>query len=266
MSSAMQRIAAFVLEHPERVIYLSIGDMASECRVGEATIIRFCQHLNLSGYQDFKIHLSQALVTPLKSLHEEVEPEDTPKELFDKISATTITTIEDTQNVIDEKELDKAVEFLSAARRIEFLGSGGSGIVAMDAYHKFMKLGIPCGASPDSHNATQICSVLGEQDAVVAISYSGATRDTLRSVKTAKDSGARVVAITRFGRTPLAQLADAVLHTSSPESLYRNEGIYSRIAQLCIIDALFIGVFLTDEERFHRALSRTRNSLTDTRL
>ena len=58
MSTAMQRIAAFVLEHPQRVIYLSISDMASECRVGEATIIRFCQQLNLSGYQDFKMRLA----------------------------------------------------------------------------------------------------------------------------------------------------------------------------------------------------------------
>lgn len=266
LSAAMQRVAAYVLEHPQRVIYLSVTEMAAECSVGEATVIRFCQQLNLSGYQDFKIQLSQSLVAPLKSLHEEVEPEDSPKQLLDKICATTITTIQDTQNVIDEVELMQAVDILSTARRIEFVGSGGSGIVALDAYHKFMKLGIPCGASPDAHNATQVCSVLEPGDVVVAISYSGATRDTLRSVRTAKESGASVVAITRFGRTPMGHLADAVLHTSSPESRYRNEGIYSRVAQLCIIDSLFIGVFLTDKKRFREALSRTRNSLTDTRL
>lgn len=266
LSSAMQRVAAYVLEHPQRVIYLSVTEMAAECNVGEATVIRFCQQLNLSGYQDFKIKLSQSLVAPLKSLHAEVEPEDSPKQVLDKIFHTTITTIQDTQSVIDEGQLSRAVEILSKARRIEFVGSGGSGIVALDAYHKFMKLGIPCGASPDAHNATQVCSVLQPGDVVVAISYSGATRDTLRSVQTAKQAGARVVAITRFGRTPLGHLADAVLHTSSPESHYRNEGIYSRVAQLCIIDSLFIGVFLTDEKRFREALSRTRHSLTDTRL
>ena len=119
-----------------------------------------------------------------------------------------------------------------------------------------MKLGIPCGASPDAHNAWQVCSVLRPGDAVVAISYSGATRDTLRAVEIAKEAGAQVVALTRFGRTPLSQLGDAVLHTSSPESRYRAEGYYSRIAQLCIIDALFVGVYLTNENRFLRALSR----------
>lgn len=266
LSSAMQRVADYVLHHPERVIYLSVTEMAAECGVGEATVIRFCQQLSLTGYQDFKIKLSQSLVEPHKSLHEQVDLDDSPKEVLDKVFQTTIVTLRDTQNVIDEAQLNRAVEILSKARRIEFIGCGGSGVVAMDAYHKFMKLGIPCGASPDAHNATQVCSVLQPGDAVVAISYSGATRDTLRSVQTAKQAGARVVALTRYGRTPLSQLADAVLYTSSPESRYRIEGYYSRIAQLCIIDALFVGVYLTDEKRFRDALFRTRNSLTDTRL
>ncbi len=69
LSSAMQRVADYVLQHPEGVIYLSVTEMAAECNVGEATVIRFCQQLNLSGYQDFKIKLSQSLVEPLKSLH-----------------------------------------------------------------------------------------------------------------------------------------------------------------------------------------------------
>lgn len=266
LSSAMQRVADYVLQHPEGVIYLSVTEMAAECNVGEATVIRFCQQLNLSGYQDFKIKLSQSLVEPLKSLHALVEPDDSPKQVLEKVFQTTIVTLRDTQSVVDEEQLVRAVEILSNAARIEFVGCGGSGVVALDAYHKFMKLGIPCGASPDAHNARQVCSVLRPGDAVVAISYSGATRDTLRSVEIAKEAGAKVVALTRFGRTPLSQLADAVLYTSSPESRYRAEGYYSRIAQLCIIDALFVGVYLTDEKRFLQALSRTRNSLTDTRL
>ena len=266
LSSAMQRVADYVLQHPEGVIYLSVTEMAAECNVGEATVIRFCQQLNLSGYQDFKIKLSQSLVEPLKSLHALVEPDDSPKQVLEKVFQTTIVTLRDTQSVVDEEQLVRAVEILSNAARIEFVGCGGSGVVALDAYHKFMKLGIPCGASPDAHNARQVCSVLRPGDAVVAISYSGATRDTLRSVEIAKEAGAKVVALTRFGRTPLSQLADAVLYTSSPESRYRAEGYYSRIAQLCIIDALFVGVYLTDEKRFLQALSRTRNSPTDTRL
>lgn len=266
LSSAMRRIADFVLSQPERVIYLSVTEMAAECNVGEATVIRFCQQLNLTGYQDFKIRLSQALVEPRKSLHAQVELGDSPREVLDKVFQTTIATLRDTQSVIDEDQLNRAVEMLAKARRIEFIGCGGSGIVAMDAYHKFMKLGIPCGASPDSHNATQVCSVLQPGDVVVAISYSGATRDTLRSVHVAKEAGAKVIALTRYGRTPLSQLADVVLYTSSPESRYRVEGYYSRIAQLCIIEALFVGVYLTDEKRFREALFRTRSALTGTRL
>src|SRR5690606_21467945 len=143
---------------------------------------------------------------------------------------------------------------------------GGSGAVATEAYHKFMNLGIPCGASPAAHNGRDACSPTRPGAALVATSPSGATRDTWRAVEVAEGAGAQGAALTGIGRTPPSQLGDAVLHTSSPESRYRAEGYYSRLAQLCIIDALFVGVYLTDENRFLRALSRTRNSLTDTRL
>lgn len=266
LGAAMRRVADFVLEHPEQVIHLSVTEVAEQAGTSEATVVRLCQLLGLKGYQDFKIRLSRSLVAPLKSLHEDITPTDTPYQMMEKVFQTTVRTLHDTQLIVDPQQLEAAVDILAAARRIEFVGVGGSGIVAHDAYHKFMKLGIPGAAHADPHNAAQVCAVLKPGDAVVAVSYSGSTRDTLEAVEIAKQSGARIVAITRYGRSPLARLADAALHTTSPESRYRSEGVCSRIAQLCLIDTLVIALYLRRRPEAEEALERSRASLSAKRL
>src|SRR5690625_4489152 len=153
LGAAMRRVADFVLDHPEQVIHLSVTEMAEQVGTSEATVVRMCQQLGLKGYQDFKIRLSRSLVTPLKSLHEEISAADSPHAMMEKVFHTTVQTLHDTRLIVDEQQLEDAVGILAEADRIEFVGVGGSGIVAHDAYHKFMKLGIPGAAHADPHNA-----------------------------------------------------------------------------------------------------------------
>lgn len=266
LGAAGRKVADFVLDKPEAIIYLSVTEAAAQIGVSEATIIRFCQQLDLKGYQDFKIQLSQAIQTPVKTLNEEIELTDSPTQLLRKVSQVMVATISESLRIANDQSLQHAFETLAHANRIEFIGSGGSGIIAQDAHHKFLKLGIPCGVHRDAHNAAQVCSVLTKGDVVVAISYSGSTKDILRSVSLAKEAGAKVLAISRYGKTPLSKIADITLYTLSPESYYRSEGVCSRVAQLCLIDTLYTGVFISDETRFANALQKSRNALTDIRI
>jgi RpiR family carbohydrate utilization transcriptional regulator len=228
--------------------------------------VRLFQGLGYRGYQDFKIQLSQSLVPGIRSLSAEIDPADKPHTVADKVFSTSAVTLSDTRAHVDPAQLEKAVALLAEAQRIEFIGCGGSSIVALDAQHKFFKLGIFCGASPDPHNAAQVCSLLGPGDVVVAISHSGATRDVLHAARIAVDAGAALIAITGLGRSPLSRLAEVTLHTSSPESRYRSEAVASRIAQLCLIDALVVAVHLRREPAASLNLARTRRALTQKRI
>lgn len=264
--SAGRKVGMMILEEPGSVIHYSVSEFASRVGVSEATVVRFCQNLGFKGYQDFKIQLSQALVTPVKSLDRNIEPNDPPKTLMEKICNTAKETIDDTLQVINEEHLEQAVRLVANARRILFFGLGASGIVAEDAEHKFIKLGLNVTAHKDPHTAQQACSVLAAQDLVFVISYSGASREVVSLVKLAKDRNAKVLAISRFGKTPLSRLADVILATSSPESEYRSEAISSRVAQLCIIDSLFVAVYMSDEKRFEGPLQIARAALSDSKL
>jgi RpiR family carbohydrate utilization transcriptional regulator len=266
MGSASRKVAQVVLENPAEVIHLSITEMAEKAGVSEATVVRFSQDLGFKGYQDFKIHLSLALVRPLKSLDVQIESGDSPKTVMEKVCQTIIQTIYDTLEVIDEDALARAIEVLAKARRIQLFGCGRSGIMAKDAENRFLKLGLWARAFSDSHNAAQACSTLGREDAIVIISYSGTTKEVLKVAEIARSNGVTIIAITRYAKTPLSRLADINLWTSSPESHFRSDGVSSRFAQLCIIDAIYAGLFVRFSDRFDEAVQKATSALADFRL
>ena len=266
VGSATQRVIDFVLEHPNDVIHLSVTEVAEGSNSSEATVVRLFQNLGFKSYQDFKIRLSQSLVPTTRSFERRIESGDTAHTIFQKVFATSSLTLSDTLEHLQPEALERSVDLLIGARRITFVGVGGSGIVALDAHHKFFKLGLFCEAVPDPHNAAQVAALLGPDDVMVAISHSGTTQDVLHAVRIAKDNRASLIALTGLARSPLSKLADVTLNTTSPESRYRSEAVASRIAQLCIVDALVVALYLRDEERLGRHWQRARTALTEKRV
>ena len=266
--ASSQRLGQHILDNPRSIIHLSISELAQNAKASEATVVRFCQNLGFKGYQDFKIHLSQALVSPVQSLDAEITEDDRPGAILAKVARTLEQTLQDTTAVnLGEKEqnLDRGIELLYNARRILTFGTGGSGLIAQDAAYRWLKLGLHVQSFPEYHTARQATALLESQDLLVLVSHSGSTRDVVMLARLAQEQGVPVVAITRFGRSPLASGSQVVLCTSSPESTYRSEAVASRIGQLLLIDALFVGVYLKDPARFAAAQTRTRQAVSDVR-
>lgn len=263
---ARQKVVDYVLQNPEEVVQLSVTELAGLTDTSEATVVRLFQELKFKGYQDFKIQLSRSLAGGANTLGTDIAPNDPPEAVLEALFNTSVVTLRDTLKMVDRAALRAAVGILAEARRIEFLGAGGSGTVALDGYHKFIRLGIPVNALTEEHNAAQACAVLGEGDVVVAISHSGSTRSVLEAVRLAQEAGAKVIALTRFGRSPLERMADVVLHTLSPETAFRSEAIASRIAQLVLIDCLMVSVYLALQPASGRSLERARDALGGKRI
>lgn len=254
---AQRRLVDFVLEHPEEVIHLSIGELARRATVSEATVVRLFQETGHKGFPDFKIRLSRSLVARPAGFDYNIRDDAGPAEVLTAVVHTALQALQQTHQVVPEEELRRAVALLAGARRIEFIGSGGSGVVARDGSHKFLRLGIPVSASTDGHDAAQVCAVLEPGDVVLAVSHSGETQDVVEAVQLAREAGAAVIALTRFAPSRLARMADVVLPTLSTETNHRSEGFGSRIAQLVLLDALMLSVYLArrpgSEERVRRA-------------
>ena len=242
LSKKEKEIAKYIIENTSKVIYLSITELSDICKAGDATIIRLAQKLGYRGYQELKLALARSLVSPEIELLEDVKPEDDLITIIQKIRSRNVKAINDTTEIVDLENLSKAIDLIVNARKVEFYGVGASGITALDAKYKFLRIGILCDAFVDPHLQAMSAACLTEKDVAVGISHSGATKDTVDSLRVAKSSGAKTICITNFSRSPITEVADVVLLTSSPEAPLTSGAIRSKIAQLHVLDLLFTGV------------------------
>jgi RpiR family carbohydrate utilization transcriptional regulator len=234
-------VGEFVLEDPKSVINMKTAEASEKIGISEPTLIRFCKALGFSGYQDFKINLSQQLAADDYFVMYEIDEDDSIHELCEKVFDTTISEILNVRSQIDQNILEEAIEALANARRVEFYAFGGSAPVAMDAQHKFFRLKIPSSYISDPHIQFMSANSLGKKDVVVAISQSGTTSALLDSVRIVRKSGFKVIGIMP-GRTPLADICDYPLTIDVGDNNRLSKPNTSRIAYTAVIDVMTMGV------------------------
>ncbi|MGE5549180.1 MAG: MurR/RpiR family transcriptional regulator [Bacteroidota bacterium] len=266
LNPAEKKLADYIIEHKREVIHLSITELAERSGVSETTVIRFCRHLGFEGYQVFKISMAQDMVPPLSDIHEDLEEGDDPLSVTKKVFAANIAAIRDTLSILDQGLLERAIDVLVKAKRIVFVGEGGSGIVAKDAEHKFIRTGIPVLASSDPFMEIATATLLGTGDVMVGISHSGSTKSTVQAVAQARQAGATTICITQYQRSPITRVSDIVLPVVSKEVAVRSEATGSRIAQLCLIDSLYVGVAHRIGEKASQNIRRIREAQVSLRF
>jgi RpiR family carbohydrate utilization transcriptional regulator len=263
LAEAERRLATYILRHPRLVLDSSITLVADRARVSEATVVRLCRRIGCRGYQDLRIRLAADLVVPPRQLYQDIEATDDGPAVKQKVFALSARALEETLDVLDDAALERAAAAVAAARRVDFYGVGASGIVALDAQQKFLRIGIETQAFIDPHLQAASAALLRRGDVAVGISDSGSTRDTVHALGVARAAGAVTVAITRYGPSPIDKVAQICLHTLSPESGIRGGALASRIAQLAVVDVLMMTVALRRYEATLAALRATRDAVAE---
>lgn len=267
LKPAEKKVAKYIVNNREEVIHLSITKLAGEAGVSEATVVKFCQHIGYSGYQELKIMLAQTDKKGQQELiYGEIEAEDNVDEIINKIFQIYDQSLHNTKKLFDNKNIKKAIRTVIDSERIYFFGFGASGIVAEDSELKFKRINYVAEALLDNHKQKTIASLLTEKDLVIAISDSGRTKELMESLEIAKNAGAKIVSITSNMGSPVTEISDIVLLTSSKETPFRGSALASRMAQLAVIDVLFLGVASAEYDKTIEALSKTRVVMQDSRL
>ncbi|WP_408009552.1 MurR/RpiR family transcriptional regulator [Pseudalkalibacillus sp. A8] len=265
-SEKEKMIADYILNSPEHIIHSTISQVADDLQVAEATVFRFCKRLGFKGYQAMKIALASEIVNPVKDIHETINETDNEKEVAQKVFRSNIRTLEETTHILEQEPYQRAVEMIIHARKVEFYGNGGSGIVAQDAHHKFLRSGIQSAAYSDSHFQLMAASQLTKQDVIVFISHSGTNKDLLEVLDVAKQNKVKTIGITTLAKSPMGQKVDVPLFTTSEETDYRSEALASRIAQLSIIDALYVNVMMKTKDKSQDSLNKMRKAISVKRI
>ena len=256
-----QRVARQVLVDPFGTAMQSISELAALCDTSATTVVRFCRAVGLRGYPELRIALAAAAAhadrgAGVEPSHD-IAPADDAATIAEKIARADARAITDTAKHLDIDTLVQVVDALASARRIDIYGVGASGYVALDLQQKLQRIGKPAFAWPDAHMAITSAALLGPSDVVVALSHTGATADTIDALREAAGHGARTVAITNFPRSPITATADFVLLTAARETAFRSGAMTSRIAQLTVVDCLFVVLAQHDLPASREALERT---------
>jgi len=261
LTPAEQRVADFILNDPGKVIYMSVTELAEKCDVGDGTVVRFAHDIGLSGYQELKLILSRDLSNSFEYVLEDVSPEGSLEDIVRKITNRNLRAIADTTQLISIDSLNRAIEAIYKARRVEFYGVGASGFTALEAKYKFLRIGILCDALTDPHLQAMSASTLNSRDVAIGVSHSGATKDTVDSIKVAKNAGVTTICITNFARSPITEFTDIVLLTASPEAPLASGAIRSIVSQLHVLDLLFTGVAMRLGEQALRYTEMTAQAV-----
>lgn len=233
LTKSEKKVADYILTTGKKIIYSTMSDVKQQTKVGDATIIRFCQKLGFSGFSDLKIEIAK------EDFSSQKEQKKVDK-FYDEILNSLKDVLDATTQLIDETELERAIQAISQASTIFIFGVGLSGNTGLDLETMFLRVGIHARAVIDPHIQAQVASLLDENAVVIIFSLSGKTKDTYDSLNIARSNGAKSIAITNYLNSPIGQLADIVLRTSVEEFL-NGGSLAGKISQLYLCDLLVQG-------------------------
>ena len=266
LTKAEKRVSDYILLNQQEAIYMSITDIADACGVGDTTVFRFCRSLGLNGFQEFRVLLAQSLSNTSSesnlTVNGEINTDDTLEDVCSKVLSNNISALNETFKKLEYDKIKDVVQLIAKSKQIHFFGLGSSGVSALEAKNKFLRIMPNVSCSLDSHMQAMSAKLLTNDDLAIAFSYSGSTKDIIEITKNAKKSGTKIVCITHFKKSPLVRYADVVLLCGSNEGPLQGGAISSKISQLFILDIVYNEYFRQNYEICKRNKELTSNAIS----
>jgi len=262
LAPAERRVALRVCDDPGAVAASTISALAVACETSVTTVTRFSRAVGFTGYPALRLALATELGRAeggrgARTVGSDIGPGDHLEEVVEKVAFADARAVEETAEQLDVAELRRVVEAIAGAQRVDIYGVGASAFVALDLQQKLHRIGRVAFAWADPHVAMTSAALLGPGDVAIGLSHSGITQDTVDALERARANGVTTVAITNFPRSPIAAASDHVLTTAARETTFRSGATASRLAQLTVVDCVFVGVAQQTFESSQRALEAT---------
>ena len=259
------KVAADILARKDIAGETPLREVAQGSGVSEAMVVKVAKKLGFAGFREFRQGLVDYYSSDTASLHAEIGPDDTAGEIVQKVFRTAMQALEETFAILDLTAFERAADYLHRARQRDFYGLGGSAQIARDVSHKFLRIGIRSQVFDDAHMMMMSAALLGPDDVAIAFSHSGSTAAVIDAVELARKGGARIIAVTNYPDSPLARMVDVVLCSTAQNNPLLGENATARIAQLNLLDALFVATAQRDRATADANLARTMRAVQSKR-
>lgn len=262
----LARIARRIGDEPALVIESTINELAEACETSVASVVRFCRAMGLGGYPALRMALASELgresaqFSSPTDFGAEISAGDSLHDAVAKVAARELLAIEETVAALDYAILETVVDAIDRADRILLFGVGASRLVAADLGHKLLRIGRTAIVLDDAHEASAAAALGAERTVAIGFSNSGSTTETVRFLQAARSARATTIGVTSAGGSALAGTADHLLLTHAREPRLRAGAMVSRIAQLALVDCVFVGVAQRRHAHTLHSLQRTADA------
>ena len=250
----------------DELVNKTLADMANETEISQTTIYNFVKKLGFNGFQDFKIKLASNSISPTQPErlvnYREIDPTDSYIDVAKKTIHFNQQSLENLVNFLDEKTLQRIVRLLEKSQNIYFFGQGGSSVIALDSYHKFLRSKLNCHYVSDYHIQLSICSKLTKKDCVFLFSHSGDSLETINLAKILQKNNCPLICITGNPVGKILKLSTESVIAFSQEAKYRTESLTSRLLYQTVMDILYTIIMFKDEEENEQVLKKIRRAIS----
>ena len=239
-SAAQKQLAQYVTAHHEDTPFISVHELAEAAGVSVASISRFARAVGCANFKEFKTQLGKDSLSSSNNIYQAISPKDNESDIIDKVFSGNIKSLEETLKILNKDELLRAVKSIAKCRRLLLFGIGSSGHIAQDAALRFSQLDIQAEAYVDSYQMLNQTLRMKKADVAFGISHSGRSAITVEALRLARKNEATSIGVSNYLKSPLHRVSDIFLCTSFPESRVKVAALSARIAQMCLIDAIYL--------------------------
>ncbi|MFG0217296.1 MurR/RpiR family transcriptional regulator [Brevibacillus porteri] len=228
-SKKEQAIADYILQNGTTIKNMNISVLAKHVGVSNGTITNFCKKIGCENFAELKVQLGG-----LAAAKQSTPENNIARQVYDFYK----TVIDRSNQLLELEGLFDLAEQMKKASRIYIYGVGSSGLTADELMLRLMRMGFNVQSITDSHLLLINSSILKADDFVIAISVSGETTEVVDAVRIAKNRNCKVVCLTSFSESSLAQHADSCVTVSNALFIDKERFINSQFSVMYAIDLL----------------------------
>ena len=239
LTKTEKSLADYIIEHTEEVVYMSIYELAGTIETSIPTVTRLVKKLGFKGFREFKIALASE-ITLLNGNINVVKKPDSGVELVNKIFSRNVNNLQHTKSLLQTDKLIELCKMIAKSKKLVLFGVGASSLVAQYAALRFAHIDIQAEAYNDAIMMLLSAKRLHKNSIAIGISHSGRTEMVIKAIEMAKKNGAKTVGLSNYLESPLSRVCDYLFCTAYPENKVSSAALSSNIAQMAIIDTMYL--------------------------
>lgn len=255
LTNKERKIASYLESNPQQSRIITSYELATQLGIGQSTIIRFSKKLGYNSFRDLQVDL---INSPSPTAIEDISVDEPTNATSYKITRQYQEIIDLTYAQNSDVTIEKVVECIRNADRIQIHGIGNSNLFAQYFANQLTTIGVLACCCNNNHVAFSTISCFGPEDLVILISESGETPEIIQAARIAQSHGTPVISMTRAVKNKLYDYSDLILRTVNRMSRTRLETMTMRCSQLCLIDMIYLNLFKTDYMRYLKALDESK--------